>query len=1786
MNSNEAEAYYHDQHDDWHHEEDSWSDGYAYYHDYDDGYEDTWWDGGADYGYQATTDDIEPVDDEKYKEAKHAEHVAESLALEAQRTWADAQRATQALRRDRGFGASSGKGTSSNGKCFACGGNHFIRDCPMKGKGKQRSYMADVEDYVVNYVGKGKSKGKGKGKGKSAMWLDAYAAWKGKGKSKSKGKDAPRTVNAYHASSSHYDLNGLELTSTMEMASATSASRTPEMGMLDCGATASAAPEAVVKDLIGVILSHDKQAVIEVDQSSRPYFRFGDGRWGRALYRLHISSDASGQTHSFAIYALPNPAEYYKSSFDKNNLVPILIGMDFLGKKGQCMIVDFATGLFVNTHDTTPEPERLHENHKGHFMLDLCHYITRGNKCLEGHARVVVLPSTVSRSHEPEVHVLELHPVQFDLAVSDVEYDQRILEQSRQRLLQLHSRSRQLQGLDAMTFSTAAASASMCRANAQQSTPTTSSSTSLCDGGARSSGGTGDGFDIENFGTQGKGQAIGSNEGDEGGSERSQGRCQDVALLRTTSSGTAGGQQPWTMATLREVRFQDELHSKTGLQGPSNSHQEPGDGGPSTTRTSTSDGRLRARSNDCEGYASQGGCRGSSAHSHPRSPGGLQGTPGAPQSVGDNEECDYKDVTRTSDADIDEQLADGCRPGHDLGESGERLRGDGQPVAPVKRRSTIRSTRPMSIGLGNKVMNAITLMATLASTRLVGLHLGDRDGLWEVTCAPHSWLSQAAESLDLRPRVINLHNGYDLYKAETWDRLRDLRRCKRPGKIWFSLPCTKWCPWNYMHYKQGGRDEQLETARRKERRMLWHVNQFIKEAITEDPLLMIYFEWPTQCIGWSQRPMEDLKDYMHYHEIPWSNCRIDGCRYGLCDKETGDFIHKRWTIRTNDEDFHRVYRAKVCTGGHAHTHRQGDDVDIETYYPWKLVQSICRFWRDKLSPTRHLRLLQRRDDLPAEAEEPGPECPQDNDYFKEEPGDDNNGALPGNLDDDDNNVYMREMDRLTLKSLFEEAIQKEKFTFETLESLMEEFFNLYDRHGKNHTRWSGTCGIAISFGGYSHGAFTGVSNATERFSFLVKYVNKFFKHHQPQALWSSFMLTRNCRSLPHKDHHNHKATVNIVTGFGKYEGGGMWLCQAPLDGDVVRRRRLPDGSILKGVVRNTRHQFVSFQPHELHATEVWKGTRMSLSFYTTRLTAWMIPEDRHRLQSFGFRLVAASNDSQTHSTPPSQSWGSHELQNVLCSDDSQTHSALPSQSWGSFCFPATAQVDAEATSDLALPEGVTKEEYQKWQAQIAKFHKAAGHPTNRNLAKIIKDAGHPDWKIEEARKFYCPSCESLRPGGISSGQVPPASTHSQFQAWEAVTVDSAEWIPPGKKKKVKFLLFMDVATKLRAAHVLYHCDFLEMRAESGGDFIKAFSERWLSMFPRPRVLILDSAKSFMSEQTSEFLTDLQILVHYVAEKEPWANGVIEAAVQDVKHTASAIYLEAMDVDLTVTLNMAISALNATEFTAGYSAHQWAFGASHQPTDEDRMAFELVDPKSDFARLVTCRQRAEEIARQAKAKRTLTKLNNTSVRQPLRQFSPLDLVKVWRKVWPKEQHAGPRGGFKKSGRPHWIGPGRVLFQEALPHQRHGEERIHVVWVLIGSQLLRCSVHSVRPVTETERFQHEISTEEDFTQWRSLKDVLPRREYTDLTEQAPNADEKELPNLPSSPDPTTMVTPHRRLRQKVTYRPGDYQQQPVAERLQRQDVEEELDQQEPATSSTTTPPATLLPLPTDVNEYLEP
>ena len=157
---------------------------------------------------------------------------------------------------------------------------------------------------------------------------------------------------------------------------------------------------------------------------------------------------------------------------------------------------------------------------------------------------------------------------------------------------------------------------------------------------------------------------------------------------------------------------------------------------------------------------------------------------------------------------------------------------------------------------------------------------------------------------------------------------------------------------------------------------------------------------------------------------------------------------------------------------------------------------------------------------------------------------------------------------------------------------------------------------------------------------------------------------------------------------------------------------------------------------------------------------------------------------------------------------------------------------------------------------------------------------------------------------------------------------------------------------------------------------------------------------------------------------------------------------------------------------------------------------------------------------------LSTLGNSTVRQLLRTFHPMQLVLVWRKHWPSHIYQGKRGA-KKSGKPHWIGPGRVVFHEVLPHQHHTDERRHVVWVLLQKQLLRCSVHSARPTTSLEQTQFEINNKEDISRWRSLLDLLPKKEFIDISQEEPGPDEREQPDLPDQPNSSTTYRPTRRL-----------------------------------------------------------
>ena len=108
-----------------------------------------------------------------------------------------------------------------------------------------------------------------------------------------------------------------------------------------------------------------------MDAQKRPKFRYGSGKWGKALCQVTISSSLS--SNRFQAFALPDPEESRESWFEEKTMfVRVLVGMDFITHNG--MIIDFYDGYTVCAAQEQPHPLHLPRNNKGHFMVDLVQF--------------------------------------------------------------------------------------------------------------------------------------------------------------------------------------------------------------------------------------------------------------------------------------------------------------------------------------------------------------------------------------------------------------------------------------------------------------------------------------------------------------------------------------------------------------------------------------------------------------------------------------------------------------------------------------------------------------------------------------------------------------------------------------------------------------------------------------------------------------------------------------------------------------------------------------------------------------------------------------------------------------------------------------------------------------------------------------------------------------------------------------------------------------------------------------------------------------------------------------------------------------------------------------------------------------------------------------------------------------------------------------------------------------------------------------------------------------------
>eukprot|EP00969_Alexandrium_andersonii_P022087 967200-Alexandrium_andersonii.AAC.1 len=62
----------------------------------------------------------------------------------------------------------------------------------------------------------------------------------------------------------------------------------PGEALVDSGASASAGGREAVEALVAAVAQANDRVEILVDTKDRPWFRFGNGRWGQGLYRVDM----------------------------------------------------------------------------------------------------------------------------------------------------------------------------------------------------------------------------------------------------------------------------------------------------------------------------------------------------------------------------------------------------------------------------------------------------------------------------------------------------------------------------------------------------------------------------------------------------------------------------------------------------------------------------------------------------------------------------------------------------------------------------------------------------------------------------------------------------------------------------------------------------------------------------------------------------------------------------------------------------------------------------------------------------------------------------------------------------------------------------------------------------------------------------------------------------------------------------------------------------------------------------------------------------------------------------------------------------------------------------------------------------------------------------------------------------------------------------------------------------------------------------------------------------------
>ena len=175
------------------------------------------------------------------------------------------------------------------------------------------------------------------------------------------------------------------------------------------------------------------------------------------------------------------------------------------------------------------------------------------------------------------------------------------------------------------------------------------------------------------------------------------------------------------------------------------------------------------------------------------------------------------------------------------------------------------------------------------------------------------------------------------------------------------------------------------------------------------------------------------------------------------------------------------------------------------------------------------------------------------------------------------------------------------------------------------------------YGAWTHGGMQGVTRSVHLFPMVTRYLNEFVRArcNDPAFTWTSVVISKDSMAKVHSDSHNLKGSTNVLLSFGDHQGGKLWT-----DPDVPNSEAVFQndgrGVSLKGKVFNTYDTPVHFDPSVKHCVLPYRGTRISITAYTSRGFPKMTNEEIEQLKKFGFRCGKPTAAAAPHARQASR----------------------------------------------------------------------------------------------------------------------------------------------------------------------------------------------------------------------------------------------------------------------------------------------------------------------------------------------------------------------------------------------------------------------------------------------------------------------------------------------------------------------------------------------------------------------